>query len=304
MTGTVLRRPRELPEAIEELSGEDAIVLAGGQSLVLLMNTGLVVPERLVSIAGLAELRGVVVGDDGLDIGALCTHRELAEHPVIRRRLPAAARMFDGVGNIRVRNSGTVGGNLVHADPAQDPPVMLAALGAQVAVAGSAGDRRLAVEDVAEGPFWPTIEQGELVTRVHVPWPGENDRMAYIKFLAGSHDDYATVSVAARLTMQDGVVSTARMAAGAVGPTVAILDAAAEALQGRAPDDPDAQHELGERVRDLVSPSADRRGSADYKREMAGVVARRAVQACLSGEAAAQRRTTAEREVQADDDWP
>lgn len=293
MTGVVLRRPRNLPEALEELTDEDALVLAGGQSLVLLMNTGLVVPERLVSIAGLPELQGVEAGDDGVDIGALCTHRDLAEHPLIRRRLPAAARMFDGVGNIRVRGAGTIGGNLVHADPAQDPPVLLAALGAQATVVGPASRRSLMVEDVAEGPFWPALEGGELLTRVRVPWPGESDRAAYIKFLAGSHDDYATVSVAARLTVEGGVVSSARMAAGAVGPTVTVLDHAAEALQGRTPDDTDAQRELGDRVRDLVSPSPDRRGSADYKREMAGVVAQRAVQACLSDEAAGGRTSAA-----------
>ena len=293
MTGVVLRRPRNLSQALEELADEETLVLAGGQSLVLLMNTGLVVPERLVSIAELPELRGVQAGDDGLDIGALCTHRELAEHPVIRERMPAVARMFDGVGNIRVRNAGTVGGNLVHADPAQDPPVMLAVLGARATVVGPAGERSLAVEDVAEGPFWPALEHDELLTRVHVPWPGESDRTAYIKFLAGSHDDYATVSVGARLTVDDGIVTSARMAAGAVGPTVVVLDDAAEVLQGRAPDDSDAHHELGERVRDLVSPMPDRRGSADYKREMAGVVARRAVQACLSGGAATGGRAQA-----------
>lgn len=291
MTAVVLRRPRTVSEALEELAHEEAHILAGGQSLVLLMNIGLLVAERLVSITRIPELRGVWAGEDGLEIGALCTHRELAEDPVIRRRLPAAAGMFEGVGNIRVRNSGTIGGNIVHADPAQDPPVMLAVLGARVTVAGPAGERSLAVEDVAEGPFWTALERDEVLTRVCVPWPGESDRTAYIKFLAGSHDDYATVSIGARLTLDNGVVSAARMAAGAVGPKAVVLDAAAAALHGRAPDDPDAQRELGERVRDLVSPTADRRGSADYKREMAGVVAQRAVQACLSESATADGRS-------------
>lgn len=285
MTGAVLRRPRSLPEALEELTHEEALVLAGGQSLVLLMNTGLLAAERLISIAGLAELRGIRERDDGLVVGALCTHRELAEHPVIRQRIPAAAGMFDGIGNIRVRNAGTIGGNLVHADPAQDPPVMLTVLEARATLVRVSGERSLAVEDVAEGPFWPTLEPGELLTDVHIPWPGDHDRLTYLKFLPGSRDDYATVSIAARITVDDGVVTSARMAAGAVGPTVVILDEAAEALYGRAPDDPDAQRALGERVRDLVSPSPDRRGSADYKREMAGIVACRAVQACASGAA-------------------
>lgn len=281
MTGVAVTRPRTLPEALEELAGDEALVLAGGQSLVVLMNTGLLVPERLVSIAGLSELRDVQVDDDGLDIGALCTHRQLAEHQIIRRHLPAAARMFDGVGNVRVRSAGTLGGNLVHADPAQDPPVMLAALGAQATVAGPDGHRRLAVEDIAAGPFWPTLNDNELLTRVHVPWPGEHDVAAYIKFLAGSQDDYATVSVGARLSLADGVVSAVRMAAGAVGPTVEMLDDAAAVLIGQSPTDEEVLRRLSERVRDSVSPSGDRRGSPDYKRAMAGVVARRAVQACL-----------------------
>lgn len=283
MTGVALLRPRTLPEALESLAGGESVVLAGGQSIVLLMNTGLLAPDRLISIGGLPELHGVEVTDAHLDIGALCTHQELADHPAVRERLPAAARMFEGVGNVRVRNAGTVGGNLVHADPAQDPPVLLAALGATATVVGPNGERAIAAEDVAAGPLWSSLEDDELLTRVRVPWLGPDDRASYIKFLPGTFDDYATVSVAAKLTVADGRVGAARLAAGAVGATVAVLDDAASVLVGRDPADPDALAELAERVRDAVSPFADRRGSADYKREMAGVVARRAVQACFAG---------------------
>lgn len=282
MSGLTLLRPRTLSEALDALGDEDSVVIAGGQSIVLLMNTGLLAPERLVSIAALPELRGVEVGDDHLDVGALCTHQQLVDHPVLRDRLPVAARMFEGVGNVRVRNSGTVGGNLVHADPAQDPPVLLAALGASAIVVGTGGEREVAAEDVAAGPLWSSLDDDELLTRVRIPWLGPDDHAAYIKFLPGTFDDYATVSVAAKLTIVEGRVEAARLTAGAVGATVAVLDDAAESLVGRDPTDPDALDELASRVRDAVSPFADRRGSADYKRQMAGVVARRAVQACVA----------------------
>ena len=274
-------RPETLDEAFTMLDDEEALLLAGGQSLVLLMNIGLLYPEKLVSVAHIPDLQGVAVSDGVLDLGALTTHDVLANHPAVLQHFPAAANMFARIGNVRVRSSGTLGGNLVHADPAQDPPVMLTVLDAQAVVAGPAGQRRIPVQDVALGPFVAAIEHNEIITRVHVPLVEPNISCSYLKFLSGTQDDYATVSVAAKIaTDETGKVTDARLAAGAVGPTVVPLLDAAETLHGHRIDDEDVLDMLKTAVREAVSPMPDRRGSADYKREMTAVVAARAVRAC------------------------
>lgn len=276
------RRPETLAQAFDDLE-EDALLLAGGQSLILLMNTGLLYPTRLVSLARLEELHGLRLDGDVIDIGALCTHERISTDPVVRARLPVAVRTFRNVGNARVRASGTLGGNLVHADPAQDPPVLLAALDAHVVIEGPGGRRLLASRDVATGPMSASLEEDEILTRVRVPMPGAGTVCSYIKFQSGSADDYATVSVAAKVTTDaSGMVLDARLAAGAVGPTPLVLDEASELLAGRHLDDEDVLSAVGRAARDGVAPSSDRRGSADYKRAMTGVMVVRALRACLA----------------------
>lgn len=275
-----LLRPTSLAEAHDAID-EDTILMAGGQSIVLLMNTGLLHPERVVLLDRIEELRGVRVHDDGIDIGAMATHETLASHEALTRMVPAARDVFGQVGNARVRSAGTIGGNLVHADPAQDPPVLLTALDAAAILVGPDASREVDVRDLALGPFMPAIEEDEILTRVRIPLPNPGMRTAYTKFQAGTLDDYATVSVAASLEIgDDDVVRAARLAAGAVGPTVVPLDDAAALLVGHPADDQDVLAAFRDRVRESVSPFGDRRGSAEYKREMTAVVALRTVTAC------------------------
>lgn len=276
------RRPETLAQAFDDVA-DDALFLAGGQSLVLLMNIGLLYPTRLVSLARLEELHGLRLDGDVIDIGALCTHERIATDPLVRTHLPAAVRTFGNVGNARVRASGTLGGNLVHADPAQDPPVLLAALDAQVVIEGPSGQRVLASRDVATGPMSASLDEDEILTRVRVPIPGADNACSYIKFQSGSSDDYATVNVAAKVTTDPtGTVLDARLAAGAVGPTTIVLDEAGALLRGHRLDDEDVLSAVGRVARDAVAPSSDRRGSADYKRAMTGVVVVRALRSCLA----------------------
>lgn len=271
--------PQDLPSALELLQ-DDAELIAGGVSLVLFMNLGFLEPVDLVSLAAIPELHGVRRAGGEIVVGAMETHDQLSKDPTLGAVYPAAARMFAGVGNPRVRAWGTLGGNLAHADPAQDPPVMLTALGAHADIVGANGPRSLPVEQLATGPLSVDLDEGEIITSVRIPVPASPPRTAYIKFLPGTQDDYATVSVAAALDIgDDGVIDRARLAAGSVGPTTVPLLRSATALEGQRPD-PDVLQALHEAVRDEVSPTSDRRGSADYKREMAGVMAQRAVDAC------------------------
>lgn len=276
-------RPDSLEGVFEELGDdEEAHLLAGGVSLVLLMNSGFLQPSKIVSLANIPGLNFVEVQDENVVLGAGCTHHGLATHPVVRERFPAVSEMFSLIGNVRVRMSGTLGGNLAHADPAQDPAGMLAVLGARVTVAGPDGSRVIAVEDLADGPMSPTLSQGEIITRIHVPSPSEQSRSSYIKFLSGTCDDYATVSIACRLEVDSsGLITDASLAAGAVGPTVVFLTEAARTLVGHRPEK-DVLDTLESVVAGMVRPHADRRGSAEYKQLMTGVVAANAVRKAVS----------------------
>jgi aerobic carbon-monoxide dehydrogenase medium subunit len=276
-----MRWPERLEDAQALLADEDAHALAGGQSLVLLMNTGLARPRVLVCLDRLRELRGRSIGDEVADIGAACTHHELARDLQLTARIPALGDMFRGVGNIRVRANGTLGGNLAHCDPAPDPPVLLAALGATAVVHGPEGEREVAVEDLALGPLVPALAEDELIVRIRVPLRDEATS-SYVKFLPGTQDDYATVSVGVCLIRDaDGLVTEARLVAGAVGPTARPLRAA-DALVGYDARDEDVLAHVAALVEEEVSPTADRRGSVEYKRAMAGEVCRRALRRCTT----------------------
>lgn len=242
-----------------------------------------------MSLAEVSELRHRRLTDDVLEIGALTTHHELATDRAIARRLPALPRLFGRIGNIRVRMAGTVGGNLAHADPAQDPVVLMTVLGATAQLVGPDGEHDVPVQHLADGPFSPTFGHHELLTGFRVPLPGADASASYVKFLSGTQDDYATVSAACHLRLDGTVVGEASLAAGAVGPTVVELEAAAQALVGQRVE-PDVLAEVERLAAESVSPSADRRGGRDYKAAMTGVVARRAVEDAVASAAPSVER--------------
>ncbi|MBN9110206.1 MAG: FAD binding domain-containing protein [Pseudonocardia sp.] len=281
-------RPRTVEEAVEALADEDALPIAGGVAVALLTNLGLVSGRRLVALGGIPGLRGVVRGADGatLELGAATPHARLAEDRTLIDELPVAAGMFGHIGNVRVRNWGTVGGNLALAEPAQDPPVLLSALGAEVVIERSGGSRQLPVAELGDGPMSTVLEPGELITRVVVPVLAADERSAYLKFLPVTADDYATVSAAVRLRVDgagdDAVITQARIVCGAVGPVPVDCTVAAELLVGRAIGDEERYAGVADAVATAVSPKSDHRGDAGYKREMAGVMVRRAVDRALA----------------------
>ncbi|MBE1494127.1 CO/xanthine dehydrogenase FAD-binding subunit [Amycolatopsis lexingtonensis] len=277
---------RSLEEAFEALAGEDALAVAGGVSVGLLANLGLISAATLVSVSRIPELRGVRAGDDGLVVGAATAHGRLAADPVLRRERPGLAEMFGHIGNVRVRAWGTVGGNLALAEPAQDPPVLLAALDAEVELAGTGGTRRVPVAELGDGPMSTVLGPGELITKVVVPPPVAGERCAYRKFLPKTADDYATVSAAVRVRFDGARIAAARVFCGAVGPVPVACETAAARLVGRTRDELRDLGDVVSAVRDAVSPRGDHRGSADYKREMAGVFVKRALAEIGTGGAA------------------
>ena len=273
--------PPSLDEARGLLAryGEDAVAMAGGTSVVVLLKQGLLRPAHVIGLRGVAELRGISrATEGGLRLGALATIREAERSPLVRATSPALADAFAAVATVRIRNQATVGGPLAHADPAQDPPVMLLALDAEVQTTS----RRIALERFFVDVLTTVLQPDELVTGVRVPVPPEGARAAYLKFLPRTVDDYATVSVGTVARRDaDGRVTHLRVALGAVGPTVLRARAVEDALSGT-PARPREIADAAALVQDLVEPFDDARGSAAYKRQMARVWTERALRAVLT----------------------
>ena len=275
--------PREVAEALHLLvkHGEDAHLIAGGTATVLLLRQGLIRPGHVISLRAIGALSGIGrAPDGGLRIGATATHRQAERSADVRALSPALTNAFASVATVRIRNQATVGGSLAHADPAQDPPPMLAALGAAVTVVSPRGERSIAVEDLAVDHFTTTLAGDEIITEVIVPPLAPGTRATYVKFLPRTADDYATVSVAAAMRLADGAVADARIVLGAVGPTPIRARAAEAALAGAKPSR-ERLAQAAALVRDEVDPLDDLRGSAEYKREMARVWTERALLALV-----------------------
>ncbi|TME93399.1 MAG: xanthine dehydrogenase family protein subunit M [Chloroflexi bacterium] len=275
--------PREVAEALHLLvkHGEDAHLIAGGTATVLLLRQGLIRPGHVISLRAIGALSGIGRAQDGgLRIGATATHRQAERSADVRALSPALTNAFASVATVRIRNQATVGGNLAHADPAQDPPPMLAALGAAVTVVSPRGARSIAVEDLAVDHFTTTLAGDEIITEVIVPPLAPGTRATYVKFLPRTADDYATVSVAAAMRLADGAVADTRIVLGAVGPTPIRARAAEAALAGAKPSR-ERLAQAAALVRDEVDPLDDLRGSAEYKREMARVWTERALLALV-----------------------
>ena len=269
------------PDTVEEVialrveHGDDAHLLAGGTSTVLLLKQGLIDPRVLVHLGRLSladpRLDGTRRVEERGELGALRVLRGVETDPVVVETIPAVAEAVGRVATARVRNQATIGGNLVHADPAQDPPAILLVHDASVELVGPSGARTVRLTDFFVDVFETTIEPDEVLTAVHVPVPAPTARFAYTKFLPRTVDDYATVSVAVRLDLaDDGTIADARIALGNAGPIPFRALEAEASLRGERPT-PDRLRLAAALAEQAADPVDDVRGSADYKRQMVGV---------------------------------
>jgi carbon-monoxide dehydrogenase medium subunit len=272
------REPETLDEVLALLADdpEDTLVMAGGTSLVILMKQDLIRPARVIGLRRLTPLRAIDASN-GLRLGALATHGALARAPQVRAHAAALAATFAAVATVRIREQATLGGNLAHADPAQDPPVTLLALDAVAVARSKAGERRIPLDALFVDVFETSLERGELLVRVELPPPPAGARATYMKFLPTTRDDYATVSVAAVVaTGASGACTHARIALGGAGPVPLRARDAERSLIGRRLDDA-AIREAAALAAAATDPIDDLRGSAEYKRAMAGVWTERAL---------------------------
>jgi CO/xanthine dehydrogenase FAD-binding subunit len=207
----------------------------------------------------------------------MATHRQLEVSADIRAYCPALAETFGHVATIRIRNQATLGGNLAHADPAQDPPPMLIALDARVVLTSSTGARTIPLEELFVDYLTTTLQPGEVLTSIQLPPLAKGTRATYQKFLPRTHDDYATVSVAATLRVDgDGRCQDVRVALGGAAGVPVHARVVADALRGQEMTDRRIA-DAAALVLDIVDPPDDARGSAAYKRRMARVFTERAL---------------------------
>jgi carbon-monoxide dehydrogenase medium subunit len=256
--------------------GDEARVVCGGTALAILLRQELVAPALLVGIGRIPELGRIALTPDGaLRLGAAVRVRT-AELDARVEPWTALAEALAHVATPRIRNMATIGGGIAHADPAQDPLVAFAALDAQVEIAG-AHTRVTPLASFLTGYYETALAPGEMIVAVTVPPLAPRTGSAYLKFLPRSVDDYGTVTAAARITLDaNGAIAGAALVLGAVGSTPIGVPVAG-ALAGRPPER-DALAAAAERAHDCVDPLTDVRGSAEYKRDMAVVIGRRALE--------------------------
>jgi carbon-monoxide dehydrogenase medium subunit len=274
------RTPETLEEALTLLRehGDDAKVIAGGTALVIMMKQRLIMPEVLISLHKLRGLDAVQETGGTIRLGGLLTHRAAELAPQLRTRLPVLAETYRHVATVRIRNMATVAGSLAHADPNQDPPITLLALDARVRLTSANGTRDVALEDFFTDYYETVLAPDELLTEVQVPLPQPHTGSAYVKFLPRSADDYATVGVAAmvRVNPATGACEDCRIAMGCVGVTPVRAHRAEQIVRGQWTGE--LLREAGAVAQEATDPISDTRGSAAYKRSMAGVFVRRALE--------------------------
>lgn len=254
----------------------DAKVLAGGQSLIPMMRFRLASPAVLVDINRIADLAYIREDSGWLKIGAMTREAELDASDLVREKYPLLADTTRVVADPVVRNLSTLGGNLAHADPANDHPATMLAYGAEVVAMGKAGERTIPIGKFFTGPFQTALKQSELITEIRIPAPDARSGGAYIK-LERKVGDFATAAVAAQLTLdKSGKVSYAGVALTNVGPTPIKATAAEQALVGNKPED-SVIRRAAALAAEAAQPESDARGSAEYKRALVKTLTVRAL---------------------------
>jgi aerobic carbon-monoxide dehydrogenase medium subunit len=276
------QEPANLQEtfALLEQHGDDARVIAGGTSLIIWMRQRLLTPKVVISLARIPNFDKIGFNErDGLSIGAGARHRDIELSPVIKQHYPLLHETFRKVAQPRIRNMGTVGGNLAGGDPLTDPGASLIALDAQVTISSSKGQRTLSLEDFFVDYYQTALNPGELLTEIRVP-PPSRPAWSHIKFTPRSIEDFATVGVAITLRAKDGICEDVRLGLNSVAPIIVRAKQAERVLHGKRISDA-ALREMGEIAATEVDPMDDNRGSAEYKRELVKVLVRRAAQEAL-----------------------
>ena len=269
-----------LDEALRMLSesGGEAKIIAGGHSLLPMMKLRLAPPAKLIDISKIPGLNEIRVDQSGITIGALVTHAQVASSPEVQRALPVLAETTHLIGDLQVRNRGTVGGSLAHADPAGDLPAVFLALDGEVVARGPDGERTIRAADFFVDILTTSLDENEIITRIRFPSLPPKSGAAYQKFEhPASH--YALTGVAAAVTLGDGgTIQQVRVGVTGVGPKAYRAEGVEQALAGEGAH---AIVEAAEKAADGIDCNDDIHASAEYRAHLARVFTRRALRVAL-----------------------
>jgi CO/xanthine dehydrogenase FAD-binding subunit len=269
--------PQSLQAAVALLAGASGTtrLLAGGTDVIVQMETDLIEPQLLVDIKKIAELRAITLENGGFRLGAAVPGMEIVGHAAFAQAWPGVVDGVKLIGSIQIKGRATVGGNLCNASPAADSVPALVAAGAVARIVGGKGIRELPVERIPTGPGKTSLARDEIVASLFLPPRPALSGDAYLRFTPRTEMDIAVVGVGINLTLdQRGICTAARVALGAVAPTVLLVGEAAQALIGTPLDDA-ALERLAAAVSAACRPIDDKRGTKEYRIKVAGVMARR-----------------------------
>jgi CO/xanthine dehydrogenase FAD-binding subunit len=256
-------------------AGDDAKIIAGGQSLVPMLNFRMLRPSVLVDINRIAGLDVIAETSEAIRVGALTRHYQLETSPLVARHLPVLSCAMTHVAHLAIRNRGTIGGSLAHADPAAELPMMALLLDAELRIASAAGERTIAARDFFLGALTVDLAAGEIITEVVLPKLPPRTGWGFEE-VARRHGDFALAAVAATLTVSGGAIEQARIALTGIGPTPLRATAAEDLMIGHALE-PNLSKRVIDAVRAKIEPETDLHASSDYRRHLAGVLTGRAL---------------------------
>jgi carbon-monoxide dehydrogenase medium subunit len=271
-------KPESTAEAVRLLANEAGLarVLAGGTDLLVQMRSGMVEPDLVVDIKQIAGMRAVTPEAGGFRIGAAVSGAELGENAEVVAQWPGVVEGFNLIGSTQVQGRCTMAGNLCNASPAGDAVPSLVAANATARVAGPNGEREVPIEQIPVGPGRTSLAKGEFITSIFLPARPARSSDAYLRFIPRTEMDIAVASAAVNLTLgEDGTVTAARVAVGAVAPTVRLVEPAAQALIGTKLDE-EALAALAAACSAAANPINDKRGTIEYRTHVVGVLAKRA----------------------------
>jgi len=271
--------PQSIDVAVALLvaEGRNARVFAGGTDLLVQIKEELIEPTLLVDIKNISQIRAINIGPDDIRIGAAVTGAELGEHLQLKALWPGVVEAVELIGSTQVQGRATIGGNLCNASPAADSVPALVAAGAAVVIAGPQGTREVPVEEILKGPGQTSLTRGEFVTTIVLPKPRSRAGDAYLRFTPRTEMDIAVVGAGAAIVLNpDGSCSAARLALGAVAPTARQVTAASSILFGNKLDESTLEA-IANAARETCSPIDDKRGTIEFRTQVAGVLACRAI---------------------------
>lgn len=251
-------------------------ILSGGTDLLVQLRAGMVDPDLVVDIKRIRETREIVAENGGFRVGAAVSGAELGEHAALKRAWPGVVEAVELIGSTQIQGRASMGGNLCNASPAADSVPALIAAGAVCTIAGPAGRREVAVEEICLGPGRTSLDKGEFLVSFLLPERAPRSADAYLRFIPRTEMDIAVVGAGVNLTLDEsGVCTAARVALGAVAPTAVLVADAGEALVGTQVDEA-ALNAMSAAASAACKPIDDKRGTVEYRVKVAGVLARRA----------------------------